>query len=60
MGDLVSRPFNPDPEKCCLACIFGSGVHADFCPLRPRMIGDAEYTFTEAQLDKWVGQWVEP
>lgn len=31
MTDLNSRPYNPDPAKCCEACIFGRGEHADFC-----------------------------
>ena len=28
MSDLTSRPYNPDPERCCEACIFGRGAHA--------------------------------
>lgn len=60
MPDLVSRPYNPDPAMVCCACVFGSGVHADFCPLKPWTTSDAEYTLTEAQLDKFVTQWVEP
>ena len=156
MGDLVSRPFNPDPAMACEACIFGSGVHSEWCPQAwkdcaccgadmgdivmgcdclchenakndclvcgrigchaewcwkchncgkrfdkracpawpgahqcgPELVrhppsefcpigndhpvsecrdanagrtsGDVEYTLTEAQIDKWVGQWVEP
>lgn len=32
MSDLLqSRPFRPDASKCCEACIFGSGEHADWC-----------------------------
>ncbi len=27
-----SNPYHPNPEKCCEACIFGSGEHAPFCP----------------------------
>jgi len=26
-----SNPYHPDPEKCCEACIFGRGKHADWC-----------------------------
>jgi hypothetical protein len=31
MTDLNSRPFHPDPEKCCEACVFGTGLHAPWC-----------------------------
>ena len=31
MTDLVSRPYHPDPKKCCELCIFGTGKHADWC-----------------------------
>jgi len=31
MTDLNSRPYNPSPEKCCEACIFGTGEHAEWC-----------------------------
>jgi len=26
-----SNPYHPDPAKCCEACIFGTGEHADWC-----------------------------
>lgn len=26
-----SNPYRPDPAQCCEACVFGRGVHADFC-----------------------------
>lgn len=32
MTDLNSRPYKPDPAKCCEACIFGRGEHSGFCP----------------------------
>lgn len=32
MSDLQSRPFRPNPEQCCEACVFGSGVHEPWCP----------------------------
>jgi hypothetical protein len=28
-----SNPYHPDPEKCCEACVFGSGEHARWCAL---------------------------
>ena len=33
MSDLQSRPFRPDPAKCCERCAFGTGPHAYFCAL---------------------------
>lgn len=30
---LYSRPYKPDPEKACEACIFGAGEHAEWCPV---------------------------
>lgn len=30
MSDIVSRPFHPG-DKCCEACVFGSGEHAEWC-----------------------------
>lgn len=37
MSDLQSRPFHPDPEKCCEACVFGGAAHAQFCAMaKPR------------------------
>ena len=29
--NIRSRQYRPDPEKCCSACVFGEGMHADFC-----------------------------
>jgi hypothetical protein len=31
MRELTSRPYRPDPEKCCEACAFGRGPHAAWC-----------------------------
>lgn len=31
MTDLNSRPFRPNPQQCCEACVFGKGSHAAFC-----------------------------
>lgn len=29
----VSNPFHPDPvEGCCEQCVFGIGMHAEWCP----------------------------
>ncbi len=30
-----SNPYKPNPEKCCEACIFGSGEHVDWCERSP-------------------------
>ncbi len=30
-ADLVSRPYKPDPGKCCERCVFGRGEHAEWC-----------------------------
>ena len=29
--NIRSRQYRPDPEKCCSACVFGEGEHADWC-----------------------------
>ena len=26
-----SNPYHPDPDKCCTACVFGTGEHAIWC-----------------------------
>jgi hypothetical protein len=31
MTDLTSRRYEPNPEHCCEACVFGRGAHADWC-----------------------------
>lgn len=31
MAEIQSRPFKPDAEMCCEACVFGRGEHAEFC-----------------------------
>ncbi len=36
MSDLMSRPYKPG-AKCCEACVFGRGKHAEWCkPLSVR------------------------
>jgi hypothetical protein len=37
-----SNPYHPDPEKCCEACVFGSGQHAVWCPARSHSGESAE------------------
>ena len=32
MSDLQSRPYKPNPARCCEACAFGRGEHALWCP----------------------------
>ena len=41
MSDLTSRRYQPDPEKCCEACVFGSGEHAAYCEVSAmdRLVG---------------------
>jgi hypothetical protein len=36
LSDLVSRPYNPDPDHCCERCVFGTGQHAEWCEVRIR------------------------
>ena len=38
MSDLTSRPYHPDPAKCCEACIFGAGYHTAFCAEYPKLL----------------------
>ena len=33
MADLMSRPYQPNPDYCCEACVFGRGEHAEWCPV---------------------------
>ena len=33
MGDVTSRPFRPDPARCCERCVFNTGDHAAWCPV---------------------------
>lgn len=28
-ADLMSRPYRPNPNLCCEACVFGRGEHAE-------------------------------
>jgi hypothetical protein len=30
-AELISRPYEPNPEHCCEACVFGRGDHAEWC-----------------------------
>ncbi len=30
-ADLMSRVYQPDPTRCCEACVFGRGDHARWC-----------------------------
>lgn len=31
MADLQSRPYKPNPDVCCEACVFKGGPHALWC-----------------------------
>jgi hypothetical protein len=31
MEIIASRAYNPNPQQCCEACVFGNGAHAEFC-----------------------------
>ncbi len=35
LSDLVSNHFGfrPKAETCCERCVFGSGIHAEWCPV---------------------------
>lgn len=39
MSDLQSRPYRP--EKCCEACVFGRGEHAEWCTMLHRVAPDS-------------------
>lgn len=30
---LQSREYKPNAEKCCERCVFGTGAHANWCPI---------------------------
>jgi hypothetical protein len=47
-SDLVSRVYQPDPEKCCERCAFGRGPHAGFCPAS----NDAAFEDADARLGR--------
>lgn len=34
MADIVSRPYRVDPDFTCERCVFGSGEHAYWCPVK--------------------------
>jgi hypothetical protein len=38
MSELTSRPFQPNPEICCEACVFGRGQHSPACRLTVEVI----------------------
>lgn len=58
MPDLCSRPYKPDPKMACEACVWGRGDHAEWCDAGMRL-ADNDKPLTEAQLDRWMEQWVE-
>ena len=33
-AEIVSRVYQPDAARCCERCVFGTGEHAAWCPLR--------------------------
>jgi len=33
MSEVTSRPYKPDAEMCCEACVFGRGQHSPACSL---------------------------
>ncbi len=59
MPDIASRPYRPNSEMCCECCVFGTGVHAEWCDSVARL-SETDLPLTEAQLDKWAEQWVKP
>jgi hypothetical protein len=40
---IQSRPYKPDSNKCCQACAFGTGKHAEFCESKAltKLLADA-------------------
>lgn len=50
MTPIHSRPYCPDPEKCCEGCCFGGDNHEPWCPVYPfNMV-----TWTEVSVDEAV------
>jgi hypothetical protein len=47
MAEITSRPYQPDPETCCEACVFGRGEHAEWCRFNEQQIRGA-YLMEEA------------
>jgi hypothetical protein len=39
---IQSRPYQPNPEKCCEACCFGGDDHSPWCEHRPSEKEDRE------------------
>ncbi len=50
MSDLTSRPFRPNADQCCAACVFGGCFHEAWCP---RSLAAAEWLrkFAEFRSD---------
>jgi hypothetical protein len=48
-----SNPYKPNPAKCCEACVFGRGEHADWCATRTmarRQPGLEELAYRQSAL----------
>lgn len=52
MQGLTSRPYQPVSEKCCDACVFGSGEHAPWCAEGKRETTNAELCDFIAGLER--------
>lgn len=52
MGDLQSRPFKPDPSKCCEGCVFG-GTHAEWCAVTPQKGAYPKREYFRGYLISW-------
>ncbi len=54
MRDMVSNAFTfrPKAEMCCEACVFGSGIHAAFCPVARKIWRDTMQFVLENELPK--------
>jgi hypothetical protein len=59
MGEIVSRRYQPNPDKCCEACVFGRGEHAAWCPKVIRCSEDATCP-GECIVGNWTGREIPP
>ncbi|MEN6537694.1 MAG: hypothetical protein ABFD89_28840 [Bryobacteraceae bacterium] len=50
MSDIVSRRYRPNPDKCCEACCFGQGEHADWCKFAALDAEDASSRVEDGML----------
>jgi len=56
-----SNPYQPNPDQCCEACVFGTGEHAKWCAshpvLTPQKLTQALQDFTAMKTVSDTGTW---